>query len=109
MSELSMRAEKMLATFLQTLKSEYRYPKTVISAKIEEGLGLSGSEVRAMVNTLRRKEHPIGSNTHGYYYANNERELRETIQHLTERRNSISAVITGLELAFKTDNQGRIF
>ena len=105
MSELSHRAEKMINTFLQTLKSQYKYPRTVRSVKIEKGLDVSGVDVRAMANTLRRRGEPIGSNVNGYYYATDARELEETIKHLTERRNSLSAVIEGLNRAFADKGQ----
>ena len=105
MSELSHHAQKMINTFLQTLKSQYKYPRTVRSVKLEKGLDVSGVDVRAMANTLRRRGEPIGSNVYGYYYATDARELEETIKHLTERRNSLSAVIAGVNRAFEDEEQ----
>jgi len=61
--------------------------------------GLAGTEVRAIVHFLRQNRYPIASGSKGYSVAQNEAELKSTIQHLKERRKAIDSDIEGLENA----------
>ena len=69
----------------------------VKSKRIEQVLGLRGVEVRGIVNYLRKRGHPIGSSSKGYWYAQSKIELEDTINHLKQRRTAIDCVIRGLE------------
>lgn len=62
-------------------------------------LPIKDSDVRAMVNFLRRSKQPIGSAAGGYFWAVNHQELRSTLEHLHERIRSMSVAANGLKFA----------
>lgn len=68
----------------------------VISKILEQALGISGKELRDLVNVLRREGIPIASDQRGYFYAKTETEVRLTIRHMRNRISGISAAISGL-------------
>jgi len=60
--------------------------------------GLSGQEVRAMVNYLRREwKYPIGSGVKGYFWCKSKEALQPTMDHLEDRRNAIEHALDGLK------------
>lgn len=59
------------------------------------------SDVRAMVNYLRRRGCPVASGSQGYFWARTADELVTTRQHLLERRDALDAVIAGVGEAIK--------
>lgn len=71
----------------------------ILSPAVERATGLSGVQVRALVHALREAGEPICSNSRGYWYARSADELNGTIEHLRQRRNSLGAVLGGLERA----------
>jgi len=95
---LSKRASGCLDLFLDTLKTYYTAPKWVKSNRIEDKLGLSGPEVRAIVHHLRTKGHLIASSGQGYCYTEdiNSQESKDTLKHLKERANSLQAAYDGM-------------
>ena len=82
----------------------------VISKILEQALGISGKELRDLVNVLRREGIPIASDQRGYFYAKTETEVRLTIRHMRNRISGISAAISGLRrsLAAFDDTQIRL-
>ncbi len=67
---------------------------------VDKRKGLSGQEVRAMVNYLRREwGYPIGSGVKGYYWCKSKKELQPTMDHLTDRENAIGKALQGLKVA----------
>lgn len=68
-------------------------------AKSEKRIDIEGPDVRAMVNYLRRRENPIGSENDGYFWATQWHHLDSTILHLKERVAGISSALRGLEMA----------
>lgn len=70
----------------------------------QRDLGLTGVEIRALVNMYRRNKIPIGSSSNGYFYARNEDDIQNTIQHMKERERSIRACRIGLEKSFIKQN-----
>ncbi len=67
---------------------------------VDKRKGLSGQEVRAMVNYLRREwGYPIGSGVKGYYWCRNIDALKPTIDHLKDRLSAIKGALSGLEKA----------
>ena len=64
------------------------------------GTPLTETTLRALVNYLRQTHRPIGSNAHGYFWANRARELDSTIRHLRERIGGIDRAARGLETCF---------
>lgn len=51
----------------------------------EDYKGLSGVQVRKMIQCLRDNDHPIGSNGKGYYFCYRPSDWHDTIAHLSER------------------------
>lgn len=72
-----------------------RYFKSVHMKDIKD------SDVRAMVNYLRRDHCPIGSNAKGYFWAKYPQELEETKGQLKDRIIAINKALEGLERAFE--------
>lgn len=113
---LSPKLDALANPFLEFLKAErsehQRGPGNPISAtgiiawaydirlvKIKD------SDVRAIVNFLRRNRQPIGSNKDGYFYALNVIELQFTLQHLGERVSAIRGAYEGLSHSFDHRDQ----
>lgn len=97
---LSERASSQVGIFLATLMELYVYPTSVISSKIEAGLGLSGSEIRDIVRVLRRQGVLVVSDSKGYSYTDDEHVMRNIcLSHLKARRNSIDITIREVERA----------
>ena len=97
---LSKRATDCLDLFLDTLKTHYLAPKWVKSKRIEDKLGLSGPEVRAIVHHLRTEGHLIASSGQGYCYTEdiNSQEAKDTLKHLKERANSLQSDHDGMRM-----------
>ena len=88
----------------------YRYHPGALCAatsrELERTFSIKGTELRQLVNQLRRAGIPIASNSSGYFYAATEQEVRATIGHLTRRISGIAAAIHGLNRSleqFDTD------
>ena len=64
-------------------------------------LGLSGTDLRKLVNRLRRRGVPIASDRQGYFYANTAGEVYTTIRQLRQMTDGLEKAITGLELALE--------
>jgi biotin operon repressor len=99
-------------SFLYALKTNYAYPLYVKSHKIESGLSISGSEVRAIVRTLRRGGFLIISSSKGYSFTENEDIFRETtLTHLNDRAKSLHKTIADCEraMALRDENQMAFF
>ena len=67
------------------------------SAELEAVLGISGTDLRKLVNRMRRKGIPIGSDRWGYFYATTAVEVYSTIQQLKTMENGLAAARRGLE------------
>jgi biotin operon repressor len=91
-----MREEKLIA-YLKGACPGRRY--TVRSAELEQVLGISSTELRKLINCLRRKGFPIGSSKDGYFYAVTAGEVYATIRQLRKIINGMEAAISGLEFA----------
>ena len=53
-----------------------------ISQELEHTLGLIGTQLRELVNRLRKERIPIASDSYGYFYASTAGEVYETIRFL---------------------------
>lgn len=73
----------------------------VKSKRIEEVLGISGSEVRNYVNHLRQQGMPIVSGAKGYKYTTDPAEIDECLMHMYSRARSIKEAALGLQQAKK--------
>lgn len=89
-----MREEKLLA-YLTGSCTGRKY--TVNSIQLEQLLGISGTDLRKLVNRLRKKGVPIGSSTAGYFYAENAGEVYVTIRQLQAMVRGLEGAIHGLE------------
>ena len=74
-----MREEKLL-NYLKGACTGRKYRAS--SAELEAVLGISGTDLRKLVNRMRRKGIPIGSDRWGYFYATTAGEVYSTIQQL---------------------------
>ena len=69
------------------------------SAEVEPAVGLSGNELRNVVNRLRRKDVPIASGPQGYFFAATAGEVYSTIRNLRMMEKGLQAAIEGMERA----------
>lgn len=76
-------------------------------AELERTLGVSGTDLRKIVNRLRRKGIPIASDRNGYFYAQTAGEVYATIQNLKKMRAGLDAAIQGLEQSLDHVSVGR--
>ena len=103
---LSARALAVKDLFLKTLRDNYRYPNYIKSPKIEKGLGLSGSEIRALVHYHRTNGELILSSQKGYSWTDTPTEAETTIESLKQRSNSIIQALRGMEAGITNVNSG---
>ena len=78
--------------------------QSVPSKHLEFVYGIKGSQVRQIINELRCKGNPICSDSNGYYYAENEMELRHSICQLSSRVGKIAKARNGLIRAIEQFN-----
>lgn len=89
-----MREEKLLAYLKGACSGKQRTAK---SADLEHVIGISGTDLRKFVNSLRRKGVPIASSKDGYFYAVTAGEVYATIRQLKTMVKGLEAAIHGLE------------
>ena len=89
-----MREEQLLA-YLKGACLGRRY--RVSGAELETVLGVSGTDLRKMVNCLRRRGVPVGSDRQGYFYAVTAGEVYTTIRQLRQMVTGLEKAIAGLE------------
>ena len=88
---------------LNYLKRRHRGQSNAIkSPALEARFGISGRELREVVNELRCRGYPVCSDDSGYYYASNEAELTATIRQLNSRISKIAMARNGLVRAMET-------
>lgn len=66
------------------------------SKDLQKVMGVGGERLRGMVNQLRFAGVPICSGAVGYWYAENNDEVRETLQHMMGRVCGLNKAIGGL-------------
>lgn len=93
-----MREETLLA-YLKGACAGQRY--TVKGAELEQVLEISGTDLRKLVNRLRKKGVPIGSSKAGYFYAETAGEVYATIRQLQAMVRGLEGAIRGLEDALE--------
>ena len=99
-----MREEQLLA-YLKGACLGRRY--RVSGAELEAVLGVSGTDLRKMVNRLRRRGVPIGSDRQGYFYAATASEVYTTIRQLRQMVTGLEGAIAGLEAALEHFREGQ--
>lgn len=91
--------EKQLLAYLKGACPGRAY--RVSGAELERALHLSGTDLRRLVNKLRRKGIPIASDRQGYFYAVTAGEVYATIRQLRQMSNGLEKAIAGLEGALE--------
>ena len=71
--------------------------KVVGSATLRSVLRVSDTELRKLVNRLRREGVPVASSRDGYFYAVTAGEVYTTIRQLKKMSSGLEAAIQGLE------------
>ena len=74
-----MRDEQLLAYLKGSCSGR---KNRVGGTELERTLHVSGTDLRKLVNQLRRKTHPIASDRSGYFYATTAGEVYDTIRQL---------------------------
>lgn len=91
--------EKRILSYLKGACPGRKY--RVSGSELERALGLSGSELRRLVNHLRQKGVPIASDRRGYFYAVTAGEVYTTIRQLRQMMTGLEKAIAGLEAALE--------
>lgn len=89
-------ARKITRSFFHYLVDFTNSDRKLNSQYLETEFNISGAEVRAIINVLRRSGKPICSDQDGYWFSEDITEIRSTIDQLKGRICGMSAAITGL-------------
>lgn len=81
-------------SIIEYIKSHGGIP--VSARNLSEAFGISGFEIRKIINTARSEGCPICSCHKGYYYSESETEIGKTVNSLRHRIESIERAIRGL-------------
>ncbi len=73
--------------------------KAVHSQELQQLFCIDGRNLRRKISSLRRDGNPICSNEHGYFYADTQQEINETVCRLNGLVTQISNARTGLLFA----------
>lgn len=77
-----------------------------ISAKnLSETFGISGLNIRKIINQARSEGCPICSCHKGYYYSEDKDEIEKTIMSLSHRIGAIQRAIRGLSSCLRGTNE----
>ena len=87
-----MREEKLIAYLKGAFKGRN---KTIKSAELERAMEMSGTDLRKLVNKLRRKSIPICSGADGYFYAKTAGDILRTIRQLKVMIKGLQAAVDG--------------
>ncbi len=98
-----MRKEQLLS-YLKGACPGRKY--RVSGAELERALGLSGTDLRKLVNQLRRQGIPIASDRQGYFYAATASEVYTTIRQLRQMVTGLEKAIAGLEESLDKFGEG---
>lgn len=91
------RTSKLHELYPEFIDYLHSRPVHIKSKELEMKFSINGAEVRQLIQFARRMSIPISSSGQGYRYAKNSEELETTLQHLKERRDSLSFTISQLE------------
>ena len=98
-----MREEQLLS-YLQRACPGRKY--RVGGMELEQTLHISGTDLRKLVNRLRRKGVPIASDRSGYFFAVNAGEVYTTIRQLRQMVCGLEKAIAGLEASLEKFGAG---
>ena len=91
-----MKEEQLTAYLKGAFKGRQ---KNIKSAELERVLDMSGTDLRKLVNKLRRKAVPICSGRDGYYDAKTAGDILRTIRVLRVMIKGLQAAVDGLVAA----------
>ncbi len=92
----------MITKFENLMRDKHKGKNNAIMSRdIEAILHCKGTDVRRMANELRCQGVPIGSCQKGYFYAESEDEIRQTISHLDSRMKRMKAAKAGMMATLK--------
>lgn len=95
----------MLKTFEKFLYDNHKgKEKAITSKELERTFKCRSVDIREMVNQLRCNAVPICSCTRGYFYAENNFDVEDTIIHLNGRIKRIKDARDGLERFLRKDS-----
>ena len=82
------------------LKGAFKGQRHAIkSVELERSLHMSGTDLRKLINQLRRKSIPICSSQDGYFYAKTAGDIVRTIRKLEMMIQGLQAAVNGLAAA----------
>ncbi len=84
----------MVTQIIEYIKSHKGVP--VSARNLSEAFGISGFEIRRIINCARSEGCPICSCHKGYYYSEDSVEIKKTVDSLRHRIESIQRAINGL-------------
>ena len=70
--------------------------RAVYSRELQRLFSLDGRNLRRKINRLRQEGYPICSDENGYYYAENQQEVNDTVCRLNQQITMISNARTGM-------------
>lgn len=73
--------------------------RAIKSVELERSLHMSGTDLRKLINQLRRKSIPICSSQDGYFYAKTAGDIVRTIRKLEMMIQGLQAAVNGLTAA----------
>ena len=84
----------------------YQYHKgkrnAIHSRQLEQLFSIDGRNLRRKISSLRKDGYPICRDDNGYYYAQTQQEIRETIQRLNSLANRITITRNGMLFSLAT-------
>lgn len=98
-----MELKDRICSYLRTYHVGSR--KAVHSEELEKLFDIHGRTVRHAVSELRKQGYPICSDCHGYYYADNQREINRCVHRLTEFAAGVADTRTAMMFT-EPDNKG---
>jgi hypothetical protein len=94
--ELTPKMKKKAMVIYDGLQ-KYTSDNPVKSSKIEQGMKMQGTEVRACISWLRCNEYLVGSHQKGYFIIRSTKELEDSKAQIKERIQKLLAVYYGLD------------
>ena len=92
-----MDKKKAICEYLR--KNHVGKEKAIHSKELEKLFMLDGRNIRRKISSLRQDGFPICSDESGYYYADNQKEINNTVCRLNELVTKVSNARTGLLFA----------
>ena len=79
--------------------------RAVYSRELQRLFSIDGRSLRRKINSLRQDGYPICSDARGYYYADSQEEINDTVCRLNQMVTKVSNARTGLLYASIQDGE----